>query len=108
MKKVLIIDDEEDFCRLMGFYLSKKNCVVEYFLTFKEGLENIHVMRPDIIIADENMAANVRERIEAERDLLQDYTPHIFFLEARKSANNQSSLMDEINRLVEYIKDLFK
>ena len=37
-KKVLIIDDEVDFCLIMQFYLSKKNCDVSISHTLHEGL----------------------------------------------------------------------
>lgn len=54
-KKVLIIDDEVDFCLLMQFYLSKKNCDVSISHTLHDGLGLIHDKVPDIVILDNNL-----------------------------------------------------
>ena len=54
-KKVLIIDDEVDFCLLMQFYLSKKNCDVSISHTLHEGLGLIQNKTPDIVILDNNL-----------------------------------------------------
>ena len=54
-KKVLIIDDEVDFCLLMQFYLSKKNCDVSISHTLHEGLGLIENKSPDIVILDNNL-----------------------------------------------------
>ncbi len=54
-KKVLIIDDEEDFCLLMQFYLSKKNCDVSISHTLGEGLIRVNKYLPDIVILDNNL-----------------------------------------------------
>lgn len=54
-KKVLIIDDEVDFCLLMQFYLSKKNCDVSISHTLRDGLGLVHDKIPDIVILDNNL-----------------------------------------------------
>lgn len=54
-KKVLIIDDEVDFCLLMQFYLSKKNCEVSISHTLHDGLGLVHDKIPDIVILDNNL-----------------------------------------------------
>ncbi len=54
-KKVLIIDDEVDFCLLMQFYLSKKNCEVQISHTLKEGMGILENDNPDIVILDNNL-----------------------------------------------------
>ncbi|TDH23086.1 response regulator [Segetibacter sp. 3557_3] len=54
-KKVLIIDDEVDFCLLMQFYLSKKNCEVQISHTLKEGMGLLENDNPDIVILDNNL-----------------------------------------------------
>ena len=54
-KKVLIIDDEVDFCLLMQFYLSKKNCEVSISHTLRDGLGLVHNNIPDIVILDNNL-----------------------------------------------------
>src|SRR3954466_13504777 len=54
-KKVLIIDDEVDFCLLMQFYLSKKNCDVSISHTLQDGLLQVNDYLPDIVILDNNL-----------------------------------------------------
>lgn len=54
-KKVLIIDDEVDFCLLMQFYLTKKNCEVSISHTLEAGLNLAQSSTPDIIILDNNL-----------------------------------------------------
>lgn len=54
-KKVVIIDDEVDFCLLMQFYLTKKNCEVQISHTLRDGLGFIEDIRPDIVILDNNL-----------------------------------------------------
>lgn len=54
-KKVLIIDDEKDFCMLLQFYLTKKNCEVSVSHTLKEGLGIVQSKHPDIVILDNNL-----------------------------------------------------
>jgi DNA-binding response OmpR family regulator len=54
-KKVLIIDDEVDFCLLMQFYLSKKNCEVSISHTLRDGLGILENKTPDIVILDNNL-----------------------------------------------------
>jgi two-component system OmpR family response regulator len=54
-KKVLIIDDEVDFCLLMQFYLSKKNCDVSISHTLRDGLGLVQDNTPDIVFLDNNL-----------------------------------------------------
>ena len=54
-KKVLIIDDEVDFCLLMQFYLTKRNCEVHISHTLRDGLGSIKNSHPDIVILDNNL-----------------------------------------------------
>lgn len=54
-KKVIIIDDEVDFCLLMQFYLSKKNCEVSISHTLHDGLGLVQDKSPDIVILDNNL-----------------------------------------------------
>ena len=54
-KKVLIIDDEVDFCLLMQFYLTKRNCEESISHTLQDGLSEFSSNNPDIIILDNNL-----------------------------------------------------
>lgn len=51
-KRVLVIDNEVDFCILMQFYLSKKNCDVDIAYNQKDAIGIIEHKTPDIVIID--------------------------------------------------------
>jgi two-component system OmpR family response regulator len=55
MKKVLIIDDEVDFCMLMKQFLQKKHFKVEIAHTLAEGEEKMRRDNPDLIFLDNNL-----------------------------------------------------
>jgi DNA-binding response OmpR family regulator len=82
-KKVLIIDDEVDFCLLMQFYLSKKNCEVSISHTLQDGLGLLKNSEPDIIILDNNLPDGLGW--PAAKNIL-DAVPdvHLFLISANK------------------------
>jgi DNA-binding response OmpR family regulator len=53
--KILIVDDEEDFCMIMRSYFEKKG--MEVFLAFNltDGLKLIDEKAPDILFLDNNL-----------------------------------------------------
>ena len=53
--KVLIIDDEVDFCMLMQSYFSKKNYEVFLTYTLERGLQMLDDKKPDILFLDNNL-----------------------------------------------------
>jgi two-component system, OmpR family, response regulator len=55
VKRVLIIDDETDFCLLMKNYFIRKNYEVHIYHTLSEGMRNLEVIKPDIIFLDNNL-----------------------------------------------------
>lgn len=55
MKKVLIIDDEIDFCLLMKQFLQRKDFVVEMAHTLREGLQKLQDSKPDLVFLDNNL-----------------------------------------------------
>lgn len=55
MKKVLIIDDEIDFCLLLKSYLSKLRYEVYYSNSLNEGVEQAKKINPSIIFLDNNL-----------------------------------------------------
>ena len=55
MKKVLIIDDEVDFCLLLKAYLTRHDFEVNYAYTLSEGIEQAKKISPDIIFLDNNL-----------------------------------------------------
>jgi two-component system OmpR family response regulator len=85
-KKVLIIDDEVDFCLLMQFYLSKRNCDVSISHTLHDGLGLVYHHAPDIIFLDNNLpdglgwpeAPNIMKAVPGV---------HLFLISANKPVN---------------------
>ena len=53
--KILIIDDETDYCLLMKNYFSKKNYEVHVAHTLTDGLQMIENIGPDILFLDNNL-----------------------------------------------------
>ena len=54
-RKVLIIDDEEDFGMLMKRFFSQKNYEVHVAYTIEDGMKLIEEIRPDIVFLDNNL-----------------------------------------------------
>ncbi len=54
-KKILIIDDEVDFCLLLTSFYSRKGYEVSFSHTLNEGLHSINKFVPDIIFLDNNL-----------------------------------------------------
>lgn len=54
-KKVLIIDDEEDFRFLMSEYFSKKGFTILIASSIAEGLQLLESENPDFIFLDNNL-----------------------------------------------------
>ena len=54
-RKVLIIDDEEDFGMLMKRFFSQKNYDVYVAYTISDGLKLLDEHQPDIIFLDNNL-----------------------------------------------------
>ena len=88
-RKILIIDDEVDFCLLLTSFYSRKGYEVSFSHTLNEGLININRIIPDIIFLDNNLpdglgwnaAAKIqREYPKAELNLISAYksdVPHL-------------------------------
>lgn len=55
MKRVLIIDDEIDFCLLLKAYLTRHSYEVFYAHTLASGIEQAKKISPDIIFLDNNL-----------------------------------------------------
>jgi two-component system OmpR family response regulator len=54
-KKILVIDDEVDFCFLLKKYLSKKNYKIFLANTLEDGMQLLESEVPDIIFLDNNL-----------------------------------------------------
>jgi DNA-binding NtrC family response regulator len=54
-KKILIIDDEADFCLLLKSYFSSKQYEVYYSYSLHTGLKLLDEIHPDILFLDNNL-----------------------------------------------------
>jgi len=54
-RKVLIIDDEPDQCRMISAYLQRRAYEVEYAHTLEEGIDKLNRMRPESLLLDNNL-----------------------------------------------------
>lgn len=85
-KKVLIIDDEVDFCLLMQVYLSKKNCEVSISHTLQDGLGLVENSTPDIVILDNNLPDGLGW--PAAKNILEVVPDaHLFLISANKPSS---------------------
>lgn len=55
VRKVLIVDDEEEIGQLLKRILRKKFAVIEHALTIEEGLAFGDTLSPNIILLDNNL-----------------------------------------------------
>jgi DNA-binding NtrC family response regulator len=53
--RILIIDDETDFCLIMKSYFLKRKYDVSLAFTLTEGLSMIQEKKPDILFLDNNL-----------------------------------------------------
>lgn len=53
--KVLIIDDEKDYCMIMKSYFLSRKYDVFLAYTLREGLKVLEETRPDILLLDNNL-----------------------------------------------------
>jgi DNA-binding response OmpR family regulator len=53
--KILIIDDEVDYCMIMKSYLQSKNFEVYTAFTLKDGMDKLEKLNPDKLILDNNL-----------------------------------------------------
>lgn len=54
-RKILIIDDEQDLCRLLQLYFFRRGYMVEISHTLQEGLKAMKEFKPDILFLDNNL-----------------------------------------------------
>jgi len=53
--KILIIDDEKDYCMIMKSYFVRKKHEVFLANTLKDGLKALEEKKPDILLLDNNL-----------------------------------------------------
>ena len=55
MRKILIVDDEEDLCVLMRSYLKALGHEVYIASTLRDGIKEMERLKPDVIFLDNNL-----------------------------------------------------
>ena len=55
MKKILIIDDEQEICKLLGDSLKRHGFEIETAFDGQEGLEKVKLTNPDLVLCDISM-----------------------------------------------------
>jgi len=53
--KILIVDDEIDYCLIMKSYFQSKGYEVIIAYTLKEGLQKLREIKPEILVLDNNL-----------------------------------------------------
>jgi DNA-binding response OmpR family regulator len=53
--KILIVDDEMDYCVIMKSYFEEKDYEVFLAYTLQEGLKMIDIVHPDVLFLDNNL-----------------------------------------------------
>lgn len=81
MKKVLIIDDEEELCLLLKLYLSRKNYDTYISHSLEEGKVKFMSVLPDILFIDNNLPDGTGWDY-AMTKLLPIHNTHLFFISA--------------------------
>ena len=72
-KSALIVDDEEDICRLLGGYLNRSFQKVEFALNLKDGLSCALHINPSFLILDNNLPDGIGIQMIKEFRLYCDY-----------------------------------
>lgn len=54
-RKILIIDDEKDFCLLLSSYFTKNNYDVYISYSLADGMKRLEILGPDIVFLDNNL-----------------------------------------------------
>jgi len=70
-RRILVVDDEPDFCSIVQGQLEKEGFEVDVAYNGVEGLEKVHANRPDAIVLDVMMPEmdgyEVCKRLKADK-----------------------------------------
>jgi DNA-binding NtrC family response regulator len=101
-KKILIIDDEVDYCMIMKSYFIRKGYEVRIAYSIKEGFDSLKAFRPSTLFLDNNLPdGNGWDCIEEIVELF----PHIqaFLISAHR---NYSPLHDRYSNITVWEKPI--
>ena len=83
----LIVDDEEDICRLLSSQLRRTFSRVEYALTLNEGLQLAEELQPDWLILDNNLPDGIGIQLIPE---FRKYCNNILVISAMNNLSEQA------------------
>jgi len=123
-KNALIIDREVDFCKLMKFYLTRKNFNVSTSYNLVDALIKIEIEKPEVIITDRTFHPDLQHCLTEKVNSITGYSPKILFastyLQEREGAciytlkrdfykkDYYQSLLDLWEKIIKHLNDLFK
>jgi DNA-binding NtrC family response regulator len=96
--KILIIDDEEDFCQVIATFLKKRGHVATFTHTLKSGLEELEEIKPHVLFLDNHLPDG---RGWKQTEYLLEKYPHlkINLISAFKDHNNIVPLNERVTVL---------
>src|SRR6266498_3498993 len=79
-RKILIIDDETDFCLLLKAYFSRKKYDVYLSYSLNQGMKLLEEIKPDIIFLDNNLPDGFGwEKVEDIKKIIYECTTRLFY-----------------------------
>lgn len=99
MKRVLIVDDEVDWCLMIKLFLTRKNYEVHTAHTLSEGFKKMKSIMPDALLLDNNLPDGMGWKVA---ETLQEKYPqmHITLISAYHAAKEfKAKLGQSINVL---------
>jgi DNA-binding response OmpR family regulator len=94
--KILIVDDEEDFCMIMKSYFVKKGYDVLLAFNLQEGLKLIREKNPDILFLDNNLPDG-EGWLQTESILKNDPSLKINLISAYKEITDEFDSFPNVN-----------
>ena len=93
--KILIIDDEEDYCLILKSYFLKKDCEVFFTDTLKEGIQLLQQHQFDILFLDNNLPDGNGWQI-VDKILIEMPGITIYFISAYKQKTDLTTISSRV------------
>jgi|SRR5450631_2234955 DNA-binding response OmpR family regulator len=93
LKKILIIDDERDFCKLIVMMLEREHYHVYCAFTLKEAAQLLDMEHPEIVLLDQNLPDGTGlDFLINSHETFDD--AHVIFITADPSRHLQQKVLD--------------
>jgi DNA-binding response OmpR family regulator len=92
-KKLLVVDDEEDFCKLMVLMLEQEPLEIECAFTLKDAAQKLEADHPAILMLDNNLpdGKGIDFLIHSKKELPID---HVILISADPSEDLKKRALD--------------